>query len=104
MCNDISGCPAPSLLSPRSLSLSQLKAEVGWPEDGIWGLASWKASGAVAGYFLLSMVLYRVLPTTEIQGTVLQSGGRLNYRLNSMSNGRQLHVAHARLTLDSNVL
>lgn len=83
-CNDISGCPAPSLLSPRSLSLDQLKLEVGWPRDGIWGLASWKVTGAVLGYYLLNLILYRIMPATVVQGTVLRSGGRLTYKFNSM--------------------
>lgn len=82
-CNDVSGCPAPSLLSPKTLSLEQLKAEVGWPEDGFKGLVSWKASGAMLGYFLLNLALYRVLPAIETEGTVLSSGGRLKYRFNS---------------------
>ncbi|EFY85396.1 Delta(14)-sterol reductase [Metarhizium acridum] len=83
VCNDISGCPAPSLLSPRSLSLEQLKIEVGWPQNGIWGLASWEATGAVLAYYLLNLILYRVLPATETDGTVLSSGGRLKYRFNT---------------------
>ncbi|KAG6037515.1 Delta(14)-sterol reductase [Claviceps citrina] len=82
-CNDISGCPAPSLLRPRTLSLDQLKLEVGWPQDGVWGLASWKATGAVLAYYLLSLVLYRVLPATEVEGTLLSCGGRLKYRFNT---------------------
>ncbi|GAO20146.1 hypothetical protein UVI_02024320 [Ustilaginoidea virens] len=82
-CNDISGCPAPSLLSPRSLSLDQLKLEVGWPRDGIWGLASWKVTGAVLGYYLLNLILYRIMPATVVQGTVLRSGGRLTYKFNT---------------------
>ncbi|KAK7987385.1 hypothetical protein PG989_007700 [Apiospora arundinis] len=36
-CNDISGCPAPSLLNPKNLSIERLKTEVGWPAEGIWG-------------------------------------------------------------------
>lgn len=82
-CNDISGCPAPALLSPRTLSLGQLKRQVGWSEEGISGLASWKATTALLGYYLVNLVLYRVLPATEAEGTVLASGGRLKYRLNS---------------------
>jgi hypothetical protein len=81
-CNDISGCPAPSFLDPKNSSLSQLKREVGWPEDGIWGLGSWKATGAVLGYNLLTMILYRVLPAEEAEGVVLSNGKRLKYRLN----------------------
>jgi delta14-sterol reductase len=60
-----------------------LKQEVGWPEEGFSGLVSWKASLAMLGYFLLSGVLYRVLPAHELNGTELRSGGSLKYRLNS---------------------
>ncbi|KEY66565.1 hypothetical protein S7711_09411 [Stachybotrys chartarum IBT 7711] len=84
-CNDISGCPAPSLLHPSTLTLSTLKQEVGWPEEGIWGLGSWKATAAVAGYNLLNMVLYRLLPADEYEGTPLRSGHRLKYRVNTMA-------------------
>ncbi|KAM5351168.1 hypothetical protein ACJ41O_003891 [Fusarium nematophilum] len=83
-CNDVSGCPAPSLLHPTTLSLDKLKQEVGWPEDGFAGLLSWKASAAAVGYVLLSLILYRVLPATEIEGTELRSGGRLKYRFNTL--------------------
>lgn len=88
-CNDVSGCPAPSFLSPKTLSIDQLKLEVGWPEDGIWGLASWKASGALAAYYLLNLILYAILPAAEVEGTVLRSGGRLKYRFNSTSYGKK---------------
>ncbi|RYP91596.1 hypothetical protein DL770_002310 [Monosporascus sp. CRB-9-2] len=84
-CNDVTGCPAPSLLHPKSLSLEQLKAEVGWPEDGIWGLASWKATFGVLGYYAFNALLYRILPATEMEGTELRSGGRLKYRFNSFA-------------------
>ena len=86
-CNDVSGCPAPSvrnlIRNPRTLSLEQLKSEVGWPQDGIWGLGSWKALWGSLGYIALSLVLYRVLPAHEVEGSELRSGGRLKYRLNS---------------------
>ncbi|KAI1075403.1 delta(14)-sterol reductase like protein [Whalleya microplaca] len=84
-CNDVSGCPAPSLLSPKTLSIDQLKVEVGWPEDGIWGLASWEATGWTLAYYLFSALLYRLLPATETEGTQLSSGGRLKYRFNAFS-------------------
>ena len=82
-CNDISGCPAPSLLSPKTLDLETLKREVGWPEDGVWGLVSWEVTGWVFAYYLFSAVLHRVLPGTEVEGTVLPNGGRLKYKFNS---------------------
>ncbi|KAH6998909.1 Delta(14)-sterol reductase [Ilyonectria robusta] len=84
VCNDISGCPAPSLLSPKTLSLDKLKVEVGWPENGFAGLLNWEASAATAGYMLLSMILYRILPAIEVEGTELRNGGKLKYRFNTM--------------------
>jgi hypothetical protein len=81
-CNDVSGCPAPSLLSPKTLDLDTLKREVGWPADGIWGLASWKATGWTLAYYLFNAILYRVLPAVETEGTRLSSGGKLKYRFN----------------------
>jgi len=82
VCNDVSGCPSPSLLRPKSLDLETLKMEVGWPEEGIWGLGSWKAMSWTLGYYLFSALLYRILPGTEVEGTVLSSGGRLKYKFN----------------------
>jgi hypothetical protein len=95
-CNDISGCPAPSFLSPKTLSLDQLKLEVGWPKDGIWGLASWEASGALAAYYLLNLILYAILPAQKVEGTVLRSGGRLKYRFNSTSLKEQTYSSSDR--------
>ncbi|OLN87455.1 Delta(14)-sterol reductase 2 [Colletotrichum chlorophyti] len=86
-CNDVSGCPAPSLLSPKTLKIDQLKGEVGWPEQGIWGLGSLEATSAVLGYYLFNALLYRFLPATEIDGVQLASGGRLKYRFNSFASG-----------------
>lgn len=82
-CNDISGCPAPSLLHPKSLDLEVLKKEVGWP--GVRGLLTWDVMGKTLGLYLLSGILYRILPATETVGTQLRNGGRLKYRLNAFS-------------------
>jgi hypothetical protein len=90
VCNDISGCPAPSLLHPKTLSLDALKQEVGWPHNGVAGLVSWNGTLAVIGYNVLSLILYRVLPAIEVEGTELRSGGRLNYRFNSSSTSSKL--------------
>ncbi|KAK7428592.1 erg24, C-14 sterol reductase [Neonectria magnoliae] len=84
VCNDISGCPAPSLLSPKTFSLDKLKVEVGWPENGFAGLVSWEATAATAGYMVLSMILYRLLPATEVEGTELRNGAKLKYRFNTL--------------------
>ncbi|KAF2269016.1 ERG4/ERG24 ergosterol biosynthesis protein [Lojkania enalia] len=83
LCNDISGCPAPSLLHPSSFSLEKLQAEVGW--TGWSGLLNTKAALAVFGYYFLSLALYAFLPANTPEGTELRSGGRLKYRFNSFS-------------------
>jgi delta14-sterol reductase len=82
-CNDISGCPAPSLLHPSTLSIDRLKEEVGWPANGIWGLASFEVTGWVLAYYLLSLTLQRVLPGQVVEGTTLVTGGKLKYKFNS---------------------
>ncbi|KAI1005478.1 Delta(14)-sterol reductase [Podosphaera aphanis] len=85
LCNDISGCPVPSLLSPSTLTIDRLKQEVGWPSNGVWGLASWDVSAKVLGYYLLSAILHRILPGEVVEGTQLESGGRLIYKFNTWS-------------------
>ncbi|KAK1479799.1 ergosterol biosynthesis ERG4/ERG24 family protein [Colletotrichum cuscutae] len=83
VCNDKTGCPAPSTLSPRTLTLEKLKLETPWPADGIWGFCSWEAFGWSIAYYFVSLVLYRVLPAQEMLGTKLvQSGRPLKYRFN----------------------
>lgn len=90
-CNDVSGCPAPALLDPRSLTWEKLRDQIPWPEDGIWGFCSWKASGWLAAYYLLSLFLYRVLPAKQVYGTKLRESGRpLEYRFNGMSDSSEL--------------
>lgn len=85
-CNDVSGCPAPALLDPRTLTWEKLRDQIPWPEDGIWGFCSWKASGWLAAYYLLSLFLYRVLPAKQVYGTKLRESGRpLEYRFNAFS-------------------
>ncbi|KAF5863648.1 erg24, C-14 sterol reductase [Aspergillus alliaceus] len=83
-CNDITGCPAPSLLNPRTLSWEMLRLEIGWPNGAIWELGSWQVTGLVLAYYLLSMILWRILPAHETHGTKLVQHGRpLTYRFNS---------------------
>ncbi|MCJ1465113.1 erg24, C-14 sterol reductase [Pseudocyphellaria aurata] len=85
LCNDVSGCPVPSTLHPKSLTLAKLKEETGWPTDGIRGLGSWKVTGILLAYYVFSLVLQTVLPGEEIQGVRLRSGGRLNYKFNAFN-------------------
>jgi delta14-sterol reductase len=82
-CNDLSGCPAPSLLHPLSLDLEQLKKEVGW--TGFGALLNTQAFLGTLGYYLLSLTLYTVLPGEEVNGVALSSGQKLKYRFNGMS-------------------
>ncbi|KAB8215323.1 ergosterol biosynthesis ERG4/ERG24 [Aspergillus novoparasiticus] len=85
-CNDVTGCPVPSLLSPRTLSWGRLKSEIGWPLEGIWDLCSWEVTGMVLTYYLLSMFLWKILPAQEVRGTKLVQHDRpLTYRFNSFS-------------------
>lgn len=82
-CNDVAGCPVPSLLSPSTLDWETLKGEIGWPQGGVRDLCSWEVMGVVLAYYLVSLILWRVLPAQEILGTKLVHHGRpLRYRLN----------------------
>lgn len=82
-CNDVTGCPAPSLLHPYSLTLDKLKQDVGWP--GFTGLIHGRAFLATLGWYGLTFVLWAVLPAQVVQGTELRSGGRIKYRMNGMT-------------------
>ncbi|KAK2736156.1 erg24, C-14 sterol reductase [Myotisia sp. PD_48] len=84
-CNDISGCPAPSLLHPSSFSLESLKSEVGWPVEGFGGLFNGKVTLYVLGYYVLSLLLQIFLPGTEAEGVVLACGGRHKYKFNAFN-------------------
>ena len=73
----------PSVLSPSTLTIEKLKQDVGWPADGIWGLASWDVTVKVLGYYLLTLILHGLLPGEVTEGVELSSGGKLKYKLNS---------------------
>lgn len=83
LCNDVSGCPAPSLLHPYSFDLDQLKRDVAWP--GFGGLVNIKAFVGMLAYYASSLVFYAILPAQEVEGVELSGGGRLKYRLNGES-------------------
>ncbi|KAI9749598.1 MAG: hypothetical protein M4579_006809 [Chaenotheca gracillima] len=85
LCNDVSGCPVPSVLHPSQLSLETLKRDAGWPANGVLGLINAKAFGSTLAYYFLSAVLQAVLPGEEVQGVSLRSGGKLNYKFNSFN-------------------
>ncbi|POS85510.1 Delta(14)-sterol reductase [Erysiphe pulchra] len=85
LCNDLSGCPVPSLLSPSTTTIDRLKQEVGWPSNGFKGLASWDVSGKVLCYYLLNAVLHCLMPGEEVEGVKLACGGKHKYKLNTWS-------------------
>ncbi|KAF2719456.1 Delta(14)-sterol reductase [Polychaeton citri CBS 116435] len=107
LCNDVTGCPAPSFLSPKALftapafsrqsgfahGIEVLKAEVGWP--GWAGLINLEGALGTAAWYLLSLILWAYLPAQEVEGTELRSGGRLLYRFNSFSSALFILVACA---------
>ncbi|KAK3669702.1 erg24, C-14 sterol reductase [Recurvomyces mirabilis] len=95
LCNDVTGCPAPSLLSPRKLfnapllstqsgwqhARGVLAREVGWP--GWTGLVTVEGVLGSLAWYGWSLALYAMLPAEEVEGTELRTGGRLKYRFNS---------------------
>jgi delta14-sterol reductase len=85
LCNDVSGCPAPALLHPESLTLEKLRAQTPWPENGIRGLFNVKVIGWVVAYHGLLLAMQLLLPGVEAIGTELSSGGRLKYKFNSFN-------------------
>ncbi|KAL9619308.1 MAG: hypothetical protein Q9160_006073 [Pyrenula sp. 1 TL-2023] len=85
LCNDVSGCPNPSVLQPKSLTLAKLKKETPWPENGFTGLFDLKVLGWVLAYYGTSLSLQLLLPGTELDGTELRCGGRHHYKFNAFS-------------------
>lgn len=85
LCNDVSGCPAPALLHPGTLTWDKLKAQTPWPENGIRGLASVEATLWVSAYYFLSLFLQLLLPGDEVEGLQLACGGRHMYKLNAFN-------------------
>lgn len=59
-----------------------MKKQVGW--TGFEGLLNTNAVLGTLGYYLLSLTLHTFLPATEVKGTELRSGGKLNYRFNGV--------------------
>lgn len=77
----MSGCPAPTLLSPSTFTLDKLKTDVAWP--GLSGLISIPVFLATLGYYGFSLVLYRLLPGYQVDGIALKrSGKKLRYHFN----------------------
>jgi delta14-sterol reductase len=92
VCNDVTGCPAPGLLNPSTLSLEQLKREVGWPEEGIAALYDTQVTLWTLSYYAFSLFLQVFLPGQEAEGVELACGGRLRYKFNGM---KEFSLAHS---------
>lgn len=85
LCNDVSGCPAPALLSPKTLALQKLKAQTPWPEEGLSGLHDTTVTLWVCAYYFLLLFLQLLLPGEEVEGQQLACGGRHMYKFNSFN-------------------
>ncbi|OAP58067.1 hypothetical protein AYL99_07157 [Fonsecaea erecta] len=85
LCNDVSGCPAPALLDPRTLTLEKLKKQTPWPEDGLLGLFDLNVTLWVLAYYALSVALQLFLPGEEVDGTTLGTGGQHHYKFNAFN-------------------
>ncbi|OCT53128.1 Delta(14)-sterol reductase [Cladophialophora carrionii] len=85
LCNDVSGCPPPALLDPKTLTLEKLKKQTPWPENGIAGLFDLEVTLWVLAYYALSLALQLFLPGQELDGTTLGTGGRHHYKFNAFN-------------------
>lgn len=81
LCNDVSGCPAPSLLHPSTLTLDALKKDIGW--HGWPTIFNTNALLAAVGWIGWDLLCHTILPAQQVEGSELQSGGRLRYRFNA---------------------
>ncbi|KAI9803731.1 MAG: erg24, C-14 sterol reductase [Piccolia ochrophora] len=87
LCNDISGCPVPSVLHPKSSTLQKLKLEVAWPTNGVFGLVNVQATAWMFAFYFVSLVFQRLLPGKEVDGVELKSGGKMRYKFNAFNSG-----------------
>jgi hypothetical protein len=99
VCNDISGCPAPSLLNPSTLSLEQLKREAGWPDQGVTALYDTNVTLWTLSYYAFSLFLQVFLPGQEADGVVLACGGRLKYKFNGMAMTALSRTSHSAIRI-----
>lgn len=84
-CNDVAGCPIPSLLSTDRLTWANVKADTGLLNLSISNFISWEVIFITVVYYIYSLFLWRILPAKEVHGTKLVHHGRpLLYRFNGM--------------------
>ena len=62
----------------------KLKEETGWPSNGVFGLFSLEATAVTLGYYFVHLLMLKVLPGLECQGTELKAGGKLWYKFNGI--------------------
>jgi Delta14-sterol reductase len=72
------------------MTWDKLKAQTPWPENGWIGLFDPKAIGWTLAYHGLLLAMQLLLPGTEVQGTVLRTGGRHTYKFNSFETSLML--------------
>ena len=85
LCNDVSGCPAPSLLNLKTLSWAKLKAEIPLLGGGLTSLLDVKVTGWVLAYYALCLALQLLLPGVESTGVKLDNGARHKYKFNTFN-------------------
>ncbi|KAF4228625.1 hypothetical protein CNMCM6457_006832 [Aspergillus fumigatiaffinis] len=85
-CNDVAGCPIPSLLQPHSLSWEKVKGETGLLNATVANFFSWEVTLVTLAYYSWDLLLWRILPAKQVYGTKLVHHGRpLSYRFNAFS-------------------
>lgn len=84
-CNDVAGCPIPSLLPSRPFTWANVKADTGLLNLSLSNFISWEAIFITVAYYAYGLCLWRILPAKEVYGTKLVHHGRpLLYRFNGM--------------------
>lgn len=74
----------PSLLHPSTLTLAKLKADIGWPADGLAGLLDMRVFLCVSAYYGFLLATQVLLPGIEMEGQTLVCGGRHRYKFNTL--------------------
>ncbi|OJK00244.1 hypothetical protein ASPACDRAFT_52026 [Aspergillus aculeatus ATCC 16872] len=85
-CNDVSGCPVPTLLQPRDFNWEQLKADANLRDIGLSNSLSWKVTLVTVAYYVFGLFLWKIIPAKKVHGTKLGHHDRpLQYRFNAFS-------------------
>ncbi|PYI26035.1 ERG4/ERG24 ergosterol biosynthesis protein [Aspergillus indologenus CBS 114.80] len=85
-CNDVAGCPVPTLLQPRDFTWEKLKADNNLQSISLSDFLSWKVTLVTVAYYVFGLFLWKILPAKEVHGTKLVHHDRpLQYRFNAFS-------------------